>query len=344
MFNLLNFFKKERPLLGLGGSGGGLSFFGGGEAARTGPVSASGGTESTYYDYTDGVTYRMHTFFNSGSFTLNDGGDAIKIFLVGGGGGGGMLGGGGGGGGVIQASTAASNIALGTYTVTVGSGGSGDVGWQGAQSPGNPSSVFGIEAKGGGHGMSYSGSSAYPAPSVANGGGGKYGNAGQGGDGQTPAYTQDPNWSSQMNASGFTGGAGDPSCCPCSGGSGAGANGNGSNGGSQPGGSGVYNNFYGGGGYTWAGGGGSDGYCNMPGGYGGSGGGGGGSGQLYAGPGGSGGINPGGSGYPPSGDGSGGAGGTNTGGGGGAGCNGSGSTSYQGGAGGSGFVVIKYVE
>ena len=75
---LNNFFKKEAPLLGLQGLGGGLGFLAGGSA----PIQASGGTTVTF-----GV-YKAHIFENptSDNFVVNSGSGDIDILVVGGGG------------------------------------------------------------------------------------------------------------------------------------------------------------------------------------------------------------------------------------------------------------------
>ena len=78
----------------------------------------SGGTETVLGDNT-----AVHTFTESGTFTLSEP-KSVRILVVGGGGGGGAeCGGGGGGGGVIEDS--AYQLAAGTYTITVGAGGIG---------------------------------------------------------------------------------------------------------------------------------------------------------------------------------------------------------------------------
>ena len=85
-----NFFKKEAPLLGLQGSGGGLGFLAGGGGGPQ--VEASGGASW------DAGGYRFHAFINpgnnsstrSGTLTVTTGGE-VEVFMVAGGGGGCLL-------------------------------------------------------------------------------------------------------------------------------------------------------------------------------------------------------------------------------------------------------------
>ena len=80
--------------------------------------------------------YRTHTFFNTGTFsvtTLGSYTETVKVLVAGGGGGGGGTttgpgaGGGGGGGGALKYDSTYP-IAAASYTVTIGSGGSGGAG------------------------------------------------------------------------------------------------------------------------------------------------------------------------------------------------------------------------
>jgi hypothetical protein len=90
----------------VGGGGGGLS--------------ATGGTITTVGNYT------VHTFENSGTFTVNSVSDnaTVEVLVVAGGGGGAhWVAGGAGGGGVVYA--AAVPVQEGTYSITVGNGGNG---------------------------------------------------------------------------------------------------------------------------------------------------------------------------------------------------------------------------
>ena len=106
---------------------------------------------------TDG-TYRIHTFTSSGTFTtaFNAG---VELLVVGGGGGGaGTFAGGGGAGGVVHDPSGAT-MTSGSYTITVGQGGIGGLGWQNPNgmrgNTGTDSSAFGLTAKGGGGGGAF---------------------------------------------------------------------------------------------------------------------------------------------------------------------------------------------
>ena len=111
-----NFFKKEAPLLGLQGSGGGLGFLAGGGG---GPVQVTGGTQTTI------GSYLFIEFENGmpGTFTVDSGETEEAVILIAGGGGAGgcQVGGGGGGGGLVFRNDA--TLTPGTYTYSVGAGG-----------------------------------------------------------------------------------------------------------------------------------------------------------------------------------------------------------------------------
>jgi hypothetical protein len=80
--------------------------------------AATGGTITTI------TGYKVHTFTSSGTFTATKSG-TVEILIVAGGGNGANTGGGGGGGGGVLHNTS-KLLAAGTYTVTVGAGGSGN--------------------------------------------------------------------------------------------------------------------------------------------------------------------------------------------------------------------------
>ena len=127
---------------------------------------------------TDG-TYRIHTFTSSGTFTtaFNAG---VELLVVGGGGGGaGTFAGGGGAGGVVHDPSGAT-MTSGSYTITVGQGGLGGLGWQNINgmrgNTGTDSTAFGLTAKGGGGGgafdWTYSNANAQQVAQVGGCGGG----------------------------------------------------------------------------------------------------------------------------------------------------------------------------
>ena len=83
----------------------------GGGGSVSGPISASGGTTSTYNDPT-GQGYKVHKFEASGSFVVTTAGSAggnmnqIDYLLIAGGGGGGGVAGGGAGGLIYKTGSA----------------------------------------------------------------------------------------------------------------------------------------------------------------------------------------------------------------------------------------------
>ena len=128
-----------------------LSLRGDVQSIRKPTFVASGGTKSTFGDYT------IHTFTSSGAFTVDSGSGDIDVLLVAGGGSGGVdNGGGGGGGGVVDANVTVSNGG-GPYTITVGAGGVPRPGPYncGAGKAGENSTAFGLTAQGGGAGTGW---------------------------------------------------------------------------------------------------------------------------------------------------------------------------------------------
>jgi hypothetical protein len=123
---------------------------------------ATGGTVTTCR--VGDKKYRVHTFAQSGQFTIPHHGH-VEVLLVGGGGGGGggawpTYGGGGGAGGVVHKSELF--ITNGVYDIVIGAGGAVGV-------SGGKTTAFGMTAWGGGHGATGGGAN---AASGASGGGG----------------------------------------------------------------------------------------------------------------------------------------------------------------------------
>ena len=122
-----DFFKKQAPLLGLQGSGGGLGFLAGG-GASSGIEGASGGTLVAPNPGGYEIRHFTSTGTNQFSYTSASPDATLDVFLVAGGGGGGSRGGGGGGaGGIVYY----PEFPLAAYTgatqmpMYIGSGGSG---------------------------------------------------------------------------------------------------------------------------------------------------------------------------------------------------------------------------
>lgn len=169
------------------------------------PISMTGGAESTIV--VDGVTYKVHTFASTGSYSVSNlGSDGTVEYLIvaGGGSGGNRIGGGGGAGGVIIGS---GSIAAGTFSAVVGSGGAAQASNANGNNGGN-SSFLGLTAIGGGGGGTTDGFAGSAGGS--GGGGGRYGPA-NGGTG-TAGQGNSGGASSAVNAnpdrSGGGGGAG----------------------------------------------------------------------------------------------------------------------------------------
>ena len=190
-----DFFKKEAPLLGLQGSGGGLGFLSGG--AGGGPVQVTGGTQTTIGDYL------FIEFENGmpGTFTVDSGETQEAVILIAGGGGAGgcQVGGGGGGGGLVFRNDA--TLAPGTYTYSIGAGG-GAVSYPPGQNGGN----------GGDTTLTFPGSHPYGnVTNRAKGGGGGGGHStpgaqtgGSGGGGGAPPTTGGNANQPQINTAGWS--------------------------------------------------------------------------------------------------------------------------------------------
>lgn len=173
-------------------------------------VPATGGTIS-YYSV-GGVTYAVHSFTTTGSstFLLNESRVCDILIVAGGGGGGGAGGGGGGGAGGFQYFAGVS-LPNGSYSITVGTGGTGSSGQTTAAGGTGGNSVFGSlpPSIGGGGGSTNQGGSV--AGNGGSGGGtamqtiGGTGTAGQGYNG-AGAVVQSAN----AYGAGGGGGAGGP--------------------------------------------------------------------------------------------------------------------------------------
>jgi hypothetical protein len=127
-------------------------------------MSATGwfGGANAYAFYAEGgnVTssgvYRIHTFTNSGTFTVSEGGPMDVLVVAGGGSGGARVGGGGGAGGLAYSVN--KTVTNGTYSVTVGNGGAAVTSVAGvgvAGNDGEPSAFADLTAVGGGGGGAY---------------------------------------------------------------------------------------------------------------------------------------------------------------------------------------------
>ena len=186
-------------------------------------VAASGGTETTSGDY------KIHTFTSDGTFTVSNAGNVLGsnkvsyVVVAGGGGGGGDGGGGGGAGGFREGKCtsdpytdspldagAGLSVSAQAYPITIGAGGSGngDSPW-----PNIPSGIYGStstfstisSAGGGGAGRQVGGNG-------GSGGGGGRCSPRAGGSGNTPPVSP---------AQGTNGGSGDPGGNGSGGGGGA---------------------------------------------------------------------------------------------------------------------------
>jgi hypothetical protein len=185
-----------------------------------GATGSGSGGDSIYEVVEYGTTYRIHKFTTTvtSSITIPVGVSSVTYLVVGGGGGGGSWYGGGGGAGGLRTGTL--SVSPGSYTVTVGAGGT--TGSAGASGNDGNESVFATIAAAGGGG----GGGRYTAGnSGGSGGGGGSGTAK--GNGNTPATSP-----SQGNNGGnaYCGGGGGASAVGANGGSPG--NGFGGNGGS----------------------------------------------------------------------------------------------------------------
>jgi hypothetical protein len=157
-----------------------------------GIITATGGTVTT------SGNYKIHTFNTTGNFVITDApnGATIEVLLIGGGGGGGTgYGGGGGAGGYYYNSAMA--ISAGTYSVTIGAGGTNVVGSLKVGTTGSNTTFNSQTAAGGGGGGEYNASAVAKAGDGGCGGGaggvgtsaGNTGTGSQGGNGGVGAGT-----------------------------------------------------------------------------------------------------------------------------------------------------------
>ena len=215
-------------------------------------VSATGGTVTNIGAYT------IHTFTNSGTFTVTGtGGGNVDVLVVGGGGGGGGGTGGGGGAGGYYYTNGFTVTSGSNYPVIVGAGGMGGTGtWQRGFNGTN--SAFGGLAAFGGGGGGFNATNGLAGGSGGGGGGGAAGGAAT--NGQGFAGGSNGTWSVNY---------------PMAGGGGAGSNGANAVSNTTPGGGGDGRSNSISGILTWyAGGGGGGVYTNTSGAAGGAGGGG----------------------------------------------------------------------
>ena len=162
-----------------------------------GLTSAAGGTIT----YLDG--YTIHTFTNSGDFTVYSGGD-VDVLMVGGGGGGGTdnAGGGGAGGLIFRPGLI---ISPGTYTIDIGTGGVGAPSQGTTATKGGDTTALGLTALGGGYGNN--GNDDGAANSGGSGGGGDGERNTNGGTGTQPSQTGDSGTYGYGNSGGNHGGS-----------------------------------------------------------------------------------------------------------------------------------------
>ena len=199
------------------------------QIATISTAKATGGAVS----FAGGKT--IHTFVNSGTFTVTSGPISADYLVIGGGGGGGTFDAGGGGAGALKYATG-QTIADGPYSVTVGGGGSTGQLYPGSNSPGTQSQLAlpsAVTSPGGGGGAPYQTDGG--AGGSGGGGGGNPGRsvaAGSGDSGHPGGIDQ----ASPSNGWGNDGAVGTPntSTQPTHGGGGGGAAGAGDNGITSP--------------------------------------------------------------------------------------------------------------
>ena len=102
---MIDFFKKEKPLQGWMGFGGGVtSMVNTGSANIGAGIDATGGMIGEYVDTDSGEAYKTHVFVSSGALTVNSvaGDGEVEYLVIGGGGGGGSITGAAGGAGGVR--------------------------------------------------------------------------------------------------------------------------------------------------------------------------------------------------------------------------------------------------
>ena len=183
-----SWFKKERPILGMLGFGGGsnsnfMHTAGGGVA----PTWTATGGNATYPSVNiGGVNYKIHKFTSPGNFVITPGSGAYDVIVIAGGGSGGVdNGGGGGAGGVVDATVPSAVAVNGTWGVTVGGAGAArpgpsdnGSGFKGSNTTFEVTPTITLTADGGGAGSGWAGG--------VNGGGAAPGGSG-GGNAGDPA-------------------------------------------------------------------------------------------------------------------------------------------------------------
>ena len=187
-------FRKEKPLQGFIGLGGGAA----GVAFKSGAsFSATGGTMIP----SGGNMYHVFSYPNSDNFVVSGGGSkSVEILVVAGGAGGAAQhGGGGGAGGVLH--HPGLTLAAGTYPVTVGAAGAPGLPGPG---PGNGTATYS-----GNGGDSYFGPPSAPTGYTADGGGGGFPLGRSGSSGVQPlVYQNAPPGCNPYQGAGLPGGSG----------------------------------------------------------------------------------------------------------------------------------------
>ena len=222
---LNNWYKKEKPIQGMMGMGGGATGYLVGGAGGSGSFNATGGNQLGGPSGFPANGFIYHTFTSDGNFVVASGNGTVEVLIVGGGGGGsdyngpGNAGGGGGAGGLVHHASLA--ISTGTYPVVVGAGGPDNPSPNGANiaANGEDSTAFGMVAKGGGGAGGYTSGG---RPGGSGGGGGTPGGSGSGPSiqsSQNTPFAPDPNF----NQYGHAGGNGSSGPGQFGGGGGAGA-------------------------------------------------------------------------------------------------------------------------